>query len=220
MLDEYKEFSRKFNLPEQRERIYADLHGRVAPSQRTYKNWKSEQADKAAKRAAEKERKAERAMREQAEKNRREDMDKAVKSGIMDKTVTKEENAMGEVRSLGNINISILEKEFGKIQTSETIVTSERIGHIKERHQIDYELFERYGAECIQNPDYIIKDNKNEGTVFMVKKLPDTNLNVVSRLALDTDKRGLKNSVMTFYRIRDRNLKKLIEKNALLYKNE
>lgn len=54
----------------------------------------------------------------------------------------------------------------------------------------------------------------------MVKKLPDTNLNVVSRLALDTDESGLKNSVMTFYRIRDRNLKKMIKKNTLLYKKE
>lgn len=50
--------------------------------------------------------------------------------GIMNKTVAKEESAMGEAKSLGNINIFILEKEFGKIQTSETIVTSERIGHI------------------------------------------------------------------------------------------
>ncbi len=40
MLDEYKEFSRKFKLPEQRERIYYDLRGRVAPSQRTYKEYK------------------------------------------------------------------------------------------------------------------------------------------------------------------------------------
>lgn len=46
MLDEYKEFSKKFNLPEQRERIYADLHGRVAPSQRTYKRWQSGEAEK------------------------------------------------------------------------------------------------------------------------------------------------------------------------------
>ena len=37
MLDEYKEFSRKFNLPE---RIYYDLRGRVAPSQRTYREHK------------------------------------------------------------------------------------------------------------------------------------------------------------------------------------
>lgn len=121
---------------------------------------------------------------------------------------------------IGNINTSILEKEFGKIQTNEIIVTNERLNHIKERHLADYELFEEYGRECVQNPDYIIKDNKNKGTVFMVRKLPDTNLNVVSRLALEKDENGLKNSIMTFYRIRERNLKKLIEKNTLLYKKE
>ena len=38
-LDEYKEFSRRFRLPEQKERIYADLKGRVAPSQVTYRKW-------------------------------------------------------------------------------------------------------------------------------------------------------------------------------------
>lgn len=86
MLNEYKEFSRKFNLPEQRERIYADLHGRVAPSQRTYKKWQAEQAEKAAKRAAEKERLADRAMRIKAEQARRADMDKAMKSGIIKQT--------------------------------------------------------------------------------------------------------------------------------------
>ena len=34
-LDEYREFSRKMNLPEQRERIYYDLRGRVAPRDRS-----------------------------------------------------------------------------------------------------------------------------------------------------------------------------------------
>lgn len=37
MLDEYKEFSKKMKLPEQRERIYYDLRGRVAPSNSTKK---------------------------------------------------------------------------------------------------------------------------------------------------------------------------------------
>lgn len=55
-LDEYKEFSKKFNLPEQRERIYADLRGRVAPSQRTYKQWQAEQERKARERAEQKRR--------------------------------------------------------------------------------------------------------------------------------------------------------------------
>lgn len=56
MLDEYKGFSKKFNLPEQRERIYYDLRGRVAPSQRTYKKWQKEQANKAKERAEKKRR--------------------------------------------------------------------------------------------------------------------------------------------------------------------
>ena len=56
MLDEYSEFSKKFKLPEQRERIYYDLRGRVAPSQRTYKKWQAEQLEKKAKRDAKKSR--------------------------------------------------------------------------------------------------------------------------------------------------------------------
>ena len=54
----------------------------------------------------------------------------------------------------------------------------------------------------------------------MIKKLPEMNLNVVVCVVLQTDESNLKNSVMTFYRIREKNLKKLIEKNSLLYKKE
>ena len=54
MLDEYAEFSKKFNLPEQRERIYYDLKGRVAPSTSIYNKWKVEQANKAKERARQK----------------------------------------------------------------------------------------------------------------------------------------------------------------------
>lgn len=39
MLDEYADFSKKFNLPQQRERIYQDLHGHTAPNWRTYRSW-------------------------------------------------------------------------------------------------------------------------------------------------------------------------------------
>ena len=127
---------------------------------------------------------------------------------------------MIEIRTLGKINITILEKEYGKIQTDEIIVTNERLNHIRERHPEDYSLFEEYGAESVTSPDLVVKDVKHIGTVFMVKRLPDTNLNVVVRIALETDDSGLKNSVMTFYRIREKNLKKLIEKNGILYKKE
>lgn len=42
-LDEYREFSRKMNLPEQRERIYYDLRGRVAPSTQQYRYHKHDE---------------------------------------------------------------------------------------------------------------------------------------------------------------------------------
>lgn len=127
---------------------------------------------------------------------------------------------MIEIYTLGKINIKILEKEYGKIQTNEIIVTNERLNHIKERHPEDYSLFEEYGVQSVTSPDLVIKDIKHIGTVFMVKKLPDTNLNVIVRVVLETDDSRLKNSVMTFYRIREKNLKKLIEKNDVLYRKE
>lgn len=148
------------------------------------------------------------------------DVEKNHRSGIMKLEKTKEVTELKEIRSLGKINLEPLEKEFGKIQTDDIIVTEERLKHIKTRHPEDYELFEKFGADSVSHPDAVIKDSKNAGTVFMIKKLPDTNLNVVVRVVLETDDNGLKNSVMTFYRIRERNLKKLIEKNELLYKKE
>ena len=65
----------------------------------------------------------------------------------------------------------------------------------------------------------IIKDCKNENTVFMIKKLEVSNLNVVVKLILDTDIINFKNSVMTFYRIRNSNLRKL-EKRIKLFTKE
>lgn len=113
-----------------------------------------------------------------------------------------------------------LEQNFGVLQTTEVVITDERIQHIQERHPLDYELFELYGESAIFSPDLLIRDEKHKGTVFAIKQLPETNLNVVVRLVLESDEPGFKNSVMTFYRIRSSNLAKLLKKNELLYKKE
>lgn len=127
---------------------------------------------------------------------------------------------MAEIIELGKINTQPLEIEFGKLKTDEIVITNERIDHIKNRHPEDFDLFIKYGIQTVENPDIIIKDCKNIGTVFMIKKLPNTNLNVIARLVLDTDDKNLKNSVMTFYRLRNKNLAKLKNKNKTLYKKE
>ena len=114
----------------------------------------------------------------------------------------------------------LLQDEFGSILTDEVIITDERAEHIRTKHPEDYDLFVQYSRAVISEPDYIVRDMKNIGTVFFVRHLPDTNLNVVVRLVLEGDNPEHKNSVMTFYRLRNKNLEKLISKNKLLYKNE
>lgn len=149
-------------------------------------------------------------------------LDNLHKSDIIDvdETRTEGSNVITEYTLLGNLNNEYLSGEFGELQTTEIIITSERFEHIKERHIVDVPLFEEYAKSAVTKPDIVLKDTEHEGTVFMVKKLPDTNLNVVIRLALSTDTQGFKNSVMTFYRIREKNLKKLEIKHKVLYKNE
>ena len=125
-----------------------------------------------------------------------------------------------EMTLLGNLNPALLQNYFGTLRTTEVVVTEERAAHIRERHPEDFALFEQYGAETVCSPDLLILDEKHVGTVFAVRRLAESNLNVVVRLALETDQKEYKNSVMTFYRLRDRNLKKLLEKNRLLYSRE
>ena len=125
-----------------------------------------------------------------------------------------------EMTLLGNLDPALLQNFFGTLRTTEVVVTEERVAHIKERHPEDFTLFEQYGAETVLFPDLLILDEKHAGTAFAVRRLEESDLNVVVRLALETDKNEYKNSVMTFYRLRDRNLKKLLEKNRLLYSRE
>lgn len=111
---------------------------------------------------------------------------------------------MAEIIELGKLNTQPLEEEFGKLKTDELIITNERIKHIKLRHPEDLELFEKYGPSVVAEPEFIIKDGKNENTVFVIKKLEDTNLNLVVKVILETEENDLKNSVMTFYRVREK----------------
>lgn len=111
---------------------------------------------------------------------------------------------MAEFKHLGKLNIQPLEAEFGKLKTDEIIITKERVDHIKTRHPEDYDYFEKHGINTVIDPDIILKDQNNIGTVYMIKNLETTNLNVVARLVLETDKADYKNSVMTFFRIREK----------------
>lgn len=92
---------------------------------------------------------------------------------------------MAEIISLGKINPQLFAEKYGKLMTDEVIITNERKAHILAHHPEDYSLFKLYGKDCILYPDLILSDEKNVGTVFMIKKLSDTNMNIVLRLVLE-----------------------------------
>lgn len=63
--------------------------------------------------------------------------------------------------------------------------------------------------QIIETPDYILKDYKNENTAMVIKSIEDTNINVIIKLAIGEDEIHSKNSIMTMYRVRNKNLRKL-----------
>jgi len=55
------------------------------------------------------------------------------------------------------------------ISVEDVILTDKQVEHIKERHPNDYELYFKYIKEIVENPDYIIRDNK-PNTGFLLKE--------------------------------------------------
>ncbi len=125
------------------------------------------------------------------------------------------------MKYIGKIkHMSVIKKFFGSLKTDEVIITDERIEHIKENHLIDYDLFEKHKIAIIEDPDLILLDSKNKNSIYMIKSIGETNINTIVKLILKDDNSNFKNSVITFYRIRNKNLEKLVKKSKVLYKNE
>ncbi|MCI8345484.1 MAG: hypothetical protein HFJ42_05945 [Clostridia bacterium] len=107
-----------------------------------------------------------------------------------------------------------------KLVTEEVVLTNERKNHILEDHRKDYQIIMNNIKRVVLNPREILEDIKNNDTLFFIDKLEKNNLNVVVKLNTTNNKRHPKNSIMTAWIIRDKNLKKLQQKNITIYKNE
>lgn len=152
-------------------------------------------------------------------REREEEKERLTKTATNSKMTAYPRNEGADVQYIGKIDAGLFENEFGKLNTNDVILTNERLQHIIDEHPQDYDYFAKYGIQTVTNPDIVIKDGKNENTVFMIAKLENTNLNTVVRLSVaGKDLSKLDNSIMTFYRIREKNLRKLIERNKVLYK--
>ena len=107
------------------------------------------------------------------------------------------------------------------IQTSEVIITEDRIEHIKMRHPDDYESFVKYAAEILREPDYILEANKPD-TAFILKHITDNgkSYEMILKLHTSSDPDNYKNSVITFLKVEEKRYKRYLRTKKILYKSE
>lgn len=125
---------------------------------------------------------------------------------------------MNNSRYIGKLNKNILKKY--KIITDDIVLTFERRKHIYIDHYNDFEEIMLNLDRVVLTPDEILENIKNIDTIFMIGKLDRNSLNVVVKLNTSVNNEHPKNSVMTAWIIRDKNLRKLRERNMVIYKKE
>ena len=126
-----------------------------------------------------------------------------------------------EIWTLGRLSAALIDAIGFVLRTDEVVLTPERAVHIQLRHPNDVHLLEQYGPSLVASPDFVLLDDKNAETILLIKRISSINCSMVVRLALLAGENpGKKNSIMTFHRIRDSYLKRLLSRKKTLYKAE
>ncbi|MBQ9763261.1 MAG: hypothetical protein IJV92_02750 [Phascolarctobacterium sp.] len=124
-----------------------------------------------------------------------------------------------DYKLIGKLKIEQLQNCFSKIVTNEVILRNDRAEHIITRR--GEEFFLNYAplfASIVENPDYILQDNK-PNTVLMCKKIQDKNksINLVVRLAVEDDNPNYKNSIITAVAEKDKRFKQRLRNMGIIF---
>ena len=125
------------------------------------------------------------------------------------------------VRTIGRIDVEKFRIVSDKIRTDEVVITDERIEHIRQRHPDDFERFSEYLPDIVDDPQYILQANK-PNTAFLLKEYEedDERFQLILRLAVEGDKPGYKNSVITFLRVESKRFNRYLRTKKILYKSK
>ena len=115
--------------------------------------------------------------------------------------------------------------KYGKMLiTEEVILTDERLyEHILLFHEDEYKQLRPYIKNIIENPDYIVEDNRHLDTMIYLKQVKEIEKNgrVVIKLALGQDKEHNKNSIITMMKLNKRTWKQTIKnRGKIIWKNK
>ncbi|MGN0501424.1 MAG: PBECR2 nuclease fold domain-containing protein [Ruminococcus sp.] len=112
-------------------------------------------------------------------------------------------------------------EETADIITKDVVITEKQIEHIKEHHPNDFERFNGFFRDIVENPDYIIEANKPK-TALILKEIVSEHekFKTVLRLVTSTDDPKYKNSIITFMKIDDKEWNRILRNKKILYKSE
>ena len=129
--------------------------------------------------------------------------------------------AVNNVHYIGKLNLEIFKCVTDDIVTDEVIITDERVQHIKEHHPNDYETYYGFLNQIIEEPDYIIEANKPKSALVLKSFTEGSNtFKTIVRLVTSSDEDGIKNSIITFMKINEKEWNRLIKNKKVLYKRE
>ena len=111
-----------------------------------------------------------------------------------------------------------------RLVTEDVILTDERLyEHILLFHEEEYTQLRPYIKSIIDNPDYIVEDNRHEDTMIYLKQIENIGKNgrVVIKLALGQDEEHNKNSIITMMKLNKRTWNQTIRnRGKIIWKNK
>lgn len=121
---------------------------------------------------------------------------------------------------VGKLDKSIYRCVSEDISTDEVIITDERIEHIIQRRGEDF--FQKYSPmfpQVISDPDYIFPD-EHENSALVCKTFEDgnTSINLVLRIAVESDASHYKNSIITAVRENKKRFAQRVRNSEILFK--
>lgn len=143
-------------------------------------------------------------------------------SKIHDTIEEAKEEKVVDVHTLGKLDRNIYKCITEDIMTDEVVITDNQIQHIIERHPEAYNNAIEYINKAIQEPDYIINDDKHINTGLVVKRISSEKeqLLLVLRMCTSRDPKEYKNSIITSWSISEKRLQNYLRNKEILYKKE
>ena len=129
------------------------------------------------------------------------------------------------VYTLGKIKKDIYKCITKEIVAEDIIITDNQMQHIFDRHPDAFDQIIESMRNILENPDYIIKDEKHENTGLVIgrnriqNKTSDS-MELVLRVYTSGSEPGYQNSIISCWKISEKRLQNYLRNKRVLYSRE